>query len=279
MINKEGKMSAKDKERPIITLTTDFGLHDDYVGCMKGVILARCRDAAIIDLTHNIEAQNIAQAAMSIGHSYQFFSPGTTHIVVVDPGVGSKRSILALQAVGHTFIAPDNGILTPFLGQDNFQKAFILDNAEVFAESVSATFHGRDIMAPVAARLACGMDISLVGPQIKRQDCFRINLPTARFEENKIVGEIIHIDHFGNLRTSILAKDMALVSQQEVLIRVGSHTINGVNARYSDTASGSIVALFDSRGHVEIAVNSGSAAVTLGCRIGDEIIVTKPGSK
>jgi len=266
-------MDKKAHERPIITLTTDFGLHDDYVGTIKGMILSNCRDAMIVDLTHEIGAQNIVQAALSIGYSYRFFPPNTVHLVVVDPGVGSERHILALRASGHLFIAPDNGILTPFLDHDRFRDAFIINNVELFAKTISTSFHGSDIMAPVAAKLACGLDISLVGPQFPESQCCRIPLPKAVVGKDKITGVIVHVDHFGNLRTSITKKDLAIFAKQKLKIMVDSHTIYGICATYSNGETGKIIALLDSRNQLEIAVNSGSAALTLGCRLGDEVVV------
>ncbi len=266
-------MNENLQKRPIITLTTDFGLRDDYVGTVKGVILSHCRDAVIVDLTHAIEAQNITDAAMSIAHSYRFFPPGTVHVVVVDPRVGSSREILALRACGHLFIAPDNGVLTPFFEQDRFQDAFILKNEKFFAESVSNTFHGRDIMAPVAAMLACGLDIAQIGPRIAKSNCCRLRLPKAAVGIDKLTGEIIHADHFGNLRTSITKKDIASFPGHGLQIKVAGHLIDGISAAYSDGTPGDTIALFDSRGHLEIAVNGGSAALTLGCRTGDEVVV------
>jgi S-adenosyl-L-methionine hydrolase (adenosine-forming) len=271
-------MSEKAQGRPIITLSTDFGLRDDYVGTVKGVILSNCRNAVIVDLAHEIEAQNIVMAAMSIGHSFRFFPPGTVHMVVVDPGVGSDRRILALRASGHLFIAPDNGVLTPLLEHDRFQDAYAISNVGLFAETISKSFHGRDIMAPVAAKLACGLDITQVGPQMERQECCRINLPKALVEKGKIVGEIIHIDHFGNLRTSIRERDIALFAKQKVKITVGNHTIDGICTTYSDAETGKIVALYDSRNHLEIALNGGSASLTLGSRIEDKVVI-KPGKE
>ena len=167
-------MRRKSVDRQVITLTTDFGLRDEFVGIVKGVILCTCRNAVIVDLTHGIEAQNIVAAAMSIGGSFRFFPKGSVHMVVVDPGVGSDRRILAVRAEGHFFVAPDNGVLTPVLSEDTFQDAFHVNNRDLFAQTISHSFHGRDIMAPVAAKLACGLDISLVGPRLSRQQCCRI---------------------------------------------------------------------------------------------------------
>ncbi len=265
----------KAESRPIITLTTDFGLHDDYVGTVKGVILCTCRDAVIVDLTHDIEPQNIVAAAMSIGASFRFFPGGTLHIVVVDPGVGSDRRILAVRSAGHLFVAPDNGVLTPVLTEDAFQEAFQVNNRDLFATTISASFHGRDIMAPVAAGLACGMDISLVGPRLSRQQCCRISLPAAIVTHGNLTGKIIHIDRFGNLRTSITAEDLAAFSGKQLQILVGGQTLNAVNGAYSDAETGHLVALIDSRNHLEIAVVGGNAAKRLGCHVGDGITVSR----
>ena len=267
-------MQKKSDRRPIITLTTDFGLHDEYVGTVKGIILCTCRDAVIVDLTHDIEPQNIASAAMSIGASFRFFPGGTLHMVVVDPGVGSDRRILAVRSAGHLFIAPDNGVLTLVLTEDYFQEAFQVNRRDLFARAISASFHGRDIMAPVAARLASGMDIARVGPRLSRQECCRISLPTTTVTNEVLSGEIIHIDHFGNLRTSITAKDLTGFSVKKLQIQLGGRTVNAVSGAYSGAEAGNLVALIDSRNHLEIAVNGGNAAALLGCQIGDEVKVS-----
>ena len=267
-------MRKKAESRPVITLTTDFGLHDEYVGTLKGVILCTCRDAVIVDLTHDIEPQNIVAAAMSIGDSFLFFPRGTLHMVVVDPGVGSERRILAVRSAGHLFVAPDNGVLTAVLTEDNFQEAYQVNNRDLFAATISASFHGRDIMAPVAAGLACGMDITLVGPRLSRQQCCRILLPTVTHANGSITGEITNIDHFGNLRTSIKADDLAGFLGKKLQIAVGGRILNAVSNTYSDAEKGSVVALIDSRNHLEIAVTGGNAAMMLGCQVGDGIRVS-----
>jgi S-adenosyl-L-methionine hydrolase (adenosine-forming) len=268
-------MKSESDGHHVITLTTDFGLRDEYVGTVKGVILCTCRDAVIVDLTHGIEAQNTVAAAMSIGASFRFFPKGSVHMVVVDPGVGSERRILAVRAEGHFFIAPDNGVLTPVLTEDIFQDAFHVNNRDLFAKTISHSFHGRDIMAPVAAKLACGLDISLVGPRLRRQQCCRIPLPAAALAHGNIFGEIIHIDHFGNLRTSITVKDFSKFpcgTKREITI--GPHTIDYINTTYANSGTGTLIALFDSRNHLEIAINGGNAALSLGSRIGDRVMVS-----
>jgi S-adenosylmethionine hydrolase len=260
---------------PIITLTTDFGLSDDYVGTLKGAILCSCRQANIVDLTHAIAPQDIAGAADSIGHCFRFFPKGTVHLVIVDPGVGSQRRILALRAADHLFVAPDNGVLTRLLTEDLFQDAFQVNKSELFAPTVSTTFHGRDIMAPIAARLACGMDISQVGQRLLRTDCLQIPLPEVTFDDRTIIGEIVHIDHFGNLRTSIRREDIAAMPPGARLKALCcGQAIATFGTTYSDASNGGLIALFDSRDHLEIAVSGGSAALALGCRIGDRITIT-----
>jgi S-adenosyl-L-methionine hydrolase (adenosine-forming) len=258
---------------PLITLTTDFGLRDEYVGTVKGVILLHCRDAVIVDMTHGIAPQNIVEAAMTIGASFQFFPQGTVHMVVVDPGVGSDRQILAVRADGYLFVAPDNGVLTHILTEDHLSKVYSITNRDLFSETISSSFHGRDIMAPVAARLACGMDISLVGPRLSVKQCCRVPLPKATCTDKNIIGEIIHIDHFGNLRTSITAADISRIPPNvKMEISVGVHSITTISTAY--TAEGRIIAHIDSRNCLEIALGDGNAARELGCRIGERIIIS-----
>lgn len=259
---------------PIITLTTDFGLRDEYVGTVKGVILLHCRDAVIVDLTHGIATQNIVEAAMTIGASFQFFPQGTVHMVVVDPGVGSDRRILAVKAAeGYLFVAPDNGVLTHVLTGDHLPEAYSITNRDLFSETISSSFHCRDIMAPVAARLACGMDISLVGPRLSVKQCCRVPLPKATYTDKGIIGEIIHIDHFGNLRTSITAADVSRIQPNAKMeISVGVHLITAISTAY--TAEGRIIAHIDSRNFLEIALKGGNAARELGCRIGERVTIS-----
>lgn len=263
---------------PIVTLTTDFGLHDEYVGTVKGVVLRHCRDAVIVDLTHGIAPQNIAQAAMTIGASFRFFPQGTVHMVVVDPGVGSDRHILAVKSEGHIFVAPDNGVLTPVLTDEHLCEVLHINNRDLFSETISSSFHGRDIMAPVAARLAGGMDIALVGLRLSAKQCCRIPLPKAVVTDEGIIGEIIHIDHFGNLRTSITAEDLSLFPVNAGMeISIGGHLITAISTAY--TAEGRIIALFDSRNHLEIAIRGGNAAGELGCLIGGRVMISAAAEK
>jgi len=259
----------------LITLITDFGLQDAYVGQIKGSILRRNINARIIDLTHALDAHDILSAAVMIRSSYHYFPKESVHMIVVDPGVGSQRKILTMMADDHLFIAPDNGILTLLLRDKKIQALYRVQNRYLFPDEISATFHGRDIMAPVAAALAEGMKLSEVGPAIAVGDCVQLAIPETILEEHSITGRVIHIDRFGNVQTSITSGDLSLYRPSSFAgITLRSHTINAISTTYSDSRAGESVAVIDSSGHLEIAVNRGSAAEKMGCCIGDPVTVT-----
>ncbi|MCK5308955.1 MAG: SAM-dependent chlorinase/fluorinase [Zetaproteobacteria bacterium] len=264
----------------VITITTDFGLQDEYVGVMKGVILNRLPGATIVDLCHSIARQNICQAAMLIGTAYQYFPKGTIHVVVVDPGVGSERRLLLLSADNHLFLAPDNGVLTPLIEHADYEAARLIDCPEHYITPVSATFHGRDIMAPVAAQLAGGMLPEEVGPRLRRDELITVQVARAAVsrDQQKITGEIVAIDHFGNLLTNITDKALYNLLQSQDLsglqIMVRNITIKGLQKAYTQAAPGKLLAIVGSRGFIEIAVNKGSAATNLDAETGDKVVVT-----
>ncbi len=268
-------MQAQPSQTPVITLTTDFGLQDAYAGILKGVILSHCTAAQIIDITHGITPLSITSAALTIDNAYAYFPHGTIHIVVVDPGVGSERSILALRADKHIFIAPNNGVLTPLLKKNRFMEAFRIENSDLFLPNQSHTFHGRDIMAPVAGKIAGGLELSRVGPPLALKQCLRIHLPEATVTGGNIKGEIIAIDHFGNLQTSITQKDLtARPSKGNLSVTLCGLTIKGLSRTYSDQKPGALLALLDSRNHLEIAVSGGNAASELECQIGNSVNIS-----
>jgi S-adenosylmethionine hydrolase len=264
----------------IITLTTDFGLQDEYVGVMKGVILSRSPGATIVDLCHFITRQDVCQAAMLIGSAYQYFPKGTVHVVVVDPGVGSARRLLLVSADNHYFLAPDNGLLTLLIQHAGFEAAYHIDCPRHYITPVSATFHGRDIMAPVAALLADGMAPDEVGPLLQRQELLTVHVaqPEINKDQHNIIGEVVGIDHFGNLLTNIGEKNIyGLVnagsfSGVKVLIR--NITIKGIQKAYTQEDPGSLLAIIGSRGFMEIAVNQGNGATNLNAKIGDKVVIT-----
>jgi S-adenosylmethionine hydrolase len=264
--------------RRVITLTTDFGLDDEYVGVMKGVIISYAPGATIIDLTHNISSQAVREAAFLLAASYRYFPTGTVHVAVVDPGVGSDRKIVVVQADGHLFVAPDNGILTLLL-DEKFEAAYEVTNSDLFRKPVSNTFHGRDIMAPVAAQLADGLAVADIGPVVEREALVKLTLSvsTINHDQQTIHGEIIGKDKFGNLLTNIHVDDIASLtghgSKEQIVVKVKAMVCNGLHNSYGAAAPGSPVAVVGSREYLEIGVNQGSAAALLEAGSGDAVTV------
>ena len=261
----------------IITLLTDFGTSDEYAGLMKAVILSINPLAAIVDITHQIDSQDIVQAAFAINSSYEYFPDGTVHLIVVDPGVGSERSLLAFEMKKQFFIAPDNGVLT-LLFNDHMNTPLIrITNAEYSLASVSRTFHGRDIIAPVGAHLSAGLDVNKLGDEIDLQDAVHLENLCAHISENgELVGKIVAVDKFGNLITNIDSNklaDMHRTGQEKIQIEVGSHVISGLSETYSSVRSKTSLALIGSRGYLEIAVNRGHAAQVLNVNKGGQVRV------
>jgi S-adenosyl-L-methionine hydrolase (adenosine-forming) len=187
----------------IFTLTTDFGLLDPYVGQLKGALLKGCPSATIIDLTHAIPAWDVDAAAVTIHTSYAFFPSGTIHLIIVDPGVGSRRSILVAAGDTHYFIAPDNGILSQLVLDRTIETIHRVEHPDFFGTDVSPTFHGRDIMAPVAAALAQGVGLAYFGPVVSPSAIRMIIVPSVLAEAGCLHGQVQRIDHFGNVRTSL----------------------------------------------------------------------------
>jgi S-adenosylmethionine hydrolase len=189
--------------RPVITLTTDFGQQDSYVGTMKGVMLSICPDATLVDITHEVRPQAVRQAAYLLSTAVPYFAPGTVHLVVVDPGVGSERRAIAVKSSRAIYVAPDNGVLDMALAQDPARRAVSIANPDVRLPSVSATFHGRDIFAPAAAHLACGTDPLQMGEPIPLTSLVsQPSLQVQRRADGSLSGQILHMDHFGNLITN-----------------------------------------------------------------------------
>jgi S-adenosylmethionine hydrolase len=261
----------------VISLITDFGLNDPYVGQMKGAILQQCPCARLVDLSHAIPGQDIPGAALVLHSSYVFFPAGTVHLVVVDPGVGSQRRILAAASEEHYFVAPDNGIFSLLLRDQLIKRVHLVEEKRLFAESVSPTFHGRDIMGPIAGALAEGMPLRTVGPEVSPASCVCLEMPAAQFGEHRIMGQVLQIDHFGNIRTTIRQTDLEdFVDPQQCQVVVSGQQIKGIHTIYAEAGPGELVALIDSAGYLEIAVNMGNAAEVLQCRVGDAVEVYYP---
>jgi len=262
----------------VITLLTDFGTDDEYVGLMKGVILSINPAAVIVDITHQIDRQDIVQAAFAIHSAYRYFPAGTVHMVVVDPGVGTGRDLLALQMGKQFFIAPDNGVLTLLFNEEDFTSLIRITNSDFFLAAVSNTFHGRDIIAPVGAHITKGLELKQLGAETAMRDVVCLDNLHARILVNgELVGEIVAIDRFGNLISNIHCKRLDGVCQtgqeKKIQIKIGSHVITGLSETYGNVRSKTPLALIGSRGYLEIAVNKGNAGLFLNARKGDKVRV------
>lgn len=259
---------------PVITLLTDFGREDEYVAAMKGVMLSILPEATLVDISHAVPPGNIFRGAFLLERAFRFFPPGTVHLAVVDPGVGTKRKILAVAAESQFFIAPDNGILTPVLHSGAVTATCNVTNKALFLTDLSATFHGRDIMAPVAAHIAAGLPIRETGLPFPPEECVRMPRCECRLEQGRIVGRVVSIDHFGNLCTNIHASIIAEAEYAGApLIELGAFRLGKISTTYGDMVSGSLLALFDSHGQLEISVAGGSAAAATGAEVGSVVTV------
>ncbi len=256
--------------KPIITLLTDFGESDGFVGTMKGVILSINPEANLVDVSHAIAPQNVKAAAFVLHTSYRYFPEGTIHVVVVDPGVGSSRRILLVESDRHVFLAPDNGVLMYVFRDSRRLRVVNVTNSEYFLSPVSQTFHGRDIFAPVAAHLASGVPPEAFGQEVTDFD--RGRLPTLEERADGLVGEIIHVDRFGNLITNLPLEKVG--RSKRFCLKLGDRTVSKLVASYSAAAPGEPVAVPGSSGYLEIACNLGHASQQLGCSVGEKVILT-----
>lgn len=262
----------------IISLITDFGHQDEYAGLMKAVILGINPRASIVDISHAVEPQDIVQAAFMLESAYPHFPPGSIHLVVVDPGVGTRRALLYLEANGHRFLAPDNGVLSLLMNPLQPVAVRRLDNPALWRPRVSATFHGRDILAPSAAHLSNGVDTRQLGPPLDPSAMTLLpDLRAQRLQDGTIVGRIVHIDRFGNLVTnmeaSLLLDEEGKATEPPASIRLAGQTIVGICRAYAEVEAGRPLALIGSRRYLEIAVNGGSAQSYFNVRQGDTVAV------
>ena len=253
----------------VITLTTDFGLQDGFVGTMKGVILGITPGAQLVDITHTIRPQGVLEGAFALQQACPYFPVGTVHLAIIDPGVGTERRPLALRLGGWFCVGPDNGLFTPLFEdaeKHNWPIEIIhLKNPRYWLQSVSCTFHGRDIFAPVAAHLAKGVPLAEFGTPVS--DPLRLELPRPEATPHGWHAHIIGIDVFGNLTTDLAAADV--IGHEGVIVRIGQCEIRGVAEFYGQRPRGELVALADSAGRLEVAVVNGSAAERTGARVGD----------
>jgi S-adenosylmethionine hydrolase len=255
---------------PCITLMTDFGTRDWFVGTMKGVIFGLAPRTRIIDLTHEIAPGDVRSGAFALASSYSYFPRHTVHVAVVDPGVGTKRRAIAVRTSNYFFVGPDSGLLAWALAKEKVMAIHCLENPRYLLPQVSSTFHGRDVFAPVAAHLSRGLAIQRLGRVQK--DFVRLKWPEPIQSEHELRGEVIYIDRFGNAITNLPAQ--ALSSLKGVpTIFVGQTKACSLAATYQAVARGKPVAVMGSSGFLEIAINEGNASRSLKLRVGTVIKV------
>jgi S-adenosylmethionine hydrolase len=263
----------KNPFMPILTLTTDFGTKDGFVGTLKGVIWSICPPAQIADISHSISPQNVLEGAFALWRAYAFFPSGTIHLAVIDPGVGTSRRPVAMQLGEHFFVGPDNGLFTPMLEdaeqQGELPKIVHLTNQKYFLQEISRTFHGRDIFAPVAAYLANGVPLADLGPYI--HDPVRLQMPKPEKTPDGWRAHVTVIDVFGNLTTDLPA--VAMTGIKNVTIHIHGREVRELVTSYGEKRTGELVALVDSENYIEVAIVNGSAAKILGAQVGEIIEV------
>jgi hypothetical protein len=266
---------------PIISLLTDFGDDDEYVGVMKGAILCRAPHTVIIDLCHHIVPHDIRQAAHMIEAAFGYFPEGTLHVMVVDPGVGGQRGIVFAQSRHYGFLCPDNGLLTGLIARGTIEKACYVTNPTFFHDTVSATFHGRDIFAPVAGYLSSGGKAENLGPRLDVGKLVCLSETAAYVDgQGRLSGTVVTIDRFGNIITNI-GRDLLTSAwegdlNQHLIIEAGNrlHKMPLVTS-YDAVGTGELLATIGSRNTLEIAVNQGSAAPRMGVLAGAPIRVAR----
>jgi S-adenosyl-L-methionine hydrolase (adenosine-forming) len=254
---------------PILTLTTDFGLDDHYVGTMKGVILGICPEARIVDISHGVQPFDIAEGAYLIAQTWRYFPQGTVHVVVVDPGVGTERRPILVEVGGQYFVGPDNGVLSMvYLREPGTVRE--ISNETLYRHPVSRTFHGRDIFAPVAAHVAAGVSAAGVGEEIEdylKPDFARPQRTGAQTWS----GRILKIDRFGNIVTNFHVDDIGDLAPWKFSLRLGNVTVGVLARNYAERAPGELFLILGSSGYYEVSMAKESAAAEIGCEAGAAI--------
>jgi len=253
------------KEKRVITLLTDFGLDDEYVGVMKGVMLSLNREALIVDITHQIRRHDVVQAALVVAASFSYFPRESVHVVVVDPGVGGNRRVICVESEEHYFLTPDNGVLSLVLVENEVKRIHAVTDPAYFLMSLSDTFHGRDLFAPVAAHLAGDLCMTQLGDPLCPEDLVQIDFPKPRLSaDGTLVGQIVSADHFGNLITNIDRETLRTFRGSEnaadISIQVGRLHIDGISKAYTAVPVGRPVAVVGSKNRLEISINQSDAS-------------------
>ncbi len=252
---------------PIITLTTDFGTRDHFVAVMKGVILGIAPKVSIVDITHEIEPFAVGEAAFTLGEAWQWFPKKTIHVCVVDPGVGSMRRPILVEAGGHYLVGPDNGSFGLICARDRKARVRHLTSVRYFAQERSQTFHGRDVFAPVAAQLALGVRPASLGAVIADVSRTTLEAP-VRTSTRTWAGAVLKVDRFGNLITNFHLSEFPDLARCQIAMIAGIQPVDYLVRCYADAPPGEAVAIIGSSGYLEVIVNQGSAAKRLGCGVG-----------
>ncbi len=262
-------------QEPIITLTTDFGLNDHFVGAIKGVLMEIAPGAQIVDISHAVQPFDILDGALTISQAYSYYPAGTVHMVVVDPGVGTARRPIILAGERHLFVAPDNGVLSLIYARETRITVRHVTAEHYFLQPRSNTFHGRDIFAPIAAYLAKGVDSERFGPAIT--DYVRFGMPRPKpVDERTLRGVVLKIDRFGNLITNVTPTDAPKLFETPPTafkIAIGKGEVTRLCVNYAEGGPGEAFAILGSMGFLEIATNRGSAFQLLGAGKGSEVNV------
>lgn len=266
--------------RPIITLTTDFGLTDHFVGTMKGVILDIVPEAEIVDICHSVQPFDVLDGALTLAQAYSYFPTGTVHMVVVDPGVGTARRPIIASTEKHNFVAPDNGVLSLIYSREERLHVRHITAEHYFLQPVSNTFHGRDIFSPVAAYLAKMVDPLKFGDEIT--DFVRFHAPKAKqIDAQTVRGVVLKVDRFGNLVTNITPEDAPTLFQDNpptFKITVGKREINELHGNFADGAPNEVFGILGSMGYLEIAANRAPAVQLVGAGKGSEVTIVLEGA-
>ena len=252
--------------RPVIALLTDFGMNDHYAGTMKGVILGICPEAQIVDISHEVDQYGIIEGAFLVAQAYRYFPRGTVHVVVIDPGVGTSRRPILVEAAGQRFVAPDNGVLSMIYAREKHKVRWITSE-KYFLKPVSQTFHGRDIFAPVGAHLAKGIAPAKMGKAIG--DYMRLHFEKpVRTARRGWTGAVLKIDRFGNLVTNFPAGEFPDLEKRPFEISVGLETVGRLARNYAECGPGELFVIAGSSGYLEVSSSQASAAKLLGCGVG-----------
>ncbi|MFC1490769.1 S-adenosyl-l-methionine hydroxide adenosyltransferase family protein [Candidatus Latescibacterota bacterium] len=260
------------KASKIITYTTDFGSSDPYAGIMKGIVLSINPKACQVDITHNIPSHDIVHASFILANAYSHFPKGTIHTAIVDPGVGGERKNIAVLTDSYFFVGPDNGIFSNVLSNETIREIREIKNLPFIMETVSSTFHGRDVFAPCAGFISAGKNFSDIGPLLERVKY--LDFPKIKKENSSLTGEVVFIDSFGNLITNISQKTLdSFAGDKSFEIYFAAERFTKLSTHYSEIPSGKALALFGSTEHLEISMNGGSAASYFMTPIGTKITI------